>query len=108
MKITIGGKEVDLAKALPIIMDDLCKLKKVGVNYPSGFDPRDPDQSVAFVLHFCQKLVPEVSEQDVKAMTLDDSINSVNFMVTTKEAIDRPTSGPSTSSDGTTVGDPTT
>src|SRR3990167_9636526 len=103
MKITVGGKEVDLAKALPITLGDLRRLKEKGVNYPSDFDPRNPDHVVIFVLHFCQKVVPESETDVVEALSINDSIEAVNYLVTAKEALDRPTFGSSTSSDGTTV-----
>jgi hypothetical protein len=108
MKIKVGGtvdgKEVDLEKALPITIGDLRKLKKLGVSYPNTFDARDPDQAAAFILYFCQKVVPEITSEEVDLMDISDSLDVMNFIVRTKEGIDRPTSTASTALPITTDG----
>ena len=106
MKITLNGKEVDLDKALPITMGDLRQLKKLGINYPSTFDARDPDHVILFLNHFCKKVAPEVTEGDVESMSLEEALTAMHSLMKTKEVIDRPISGESTASPTTTAGAP--
>ena len=107
MKITVGGREIDLEKALPIVVGDLRKLKKLGVNYPSAFDPRDPDHQALFLYHFCQKVDPAVTEAEIDLLSLEEVINAVYSLVHKKEGdevLDIPTSGGSTTSPTTMDG----
>ena len=108
MKITAGGKEIDLEKAFPFTLGDLRKLKKLGVSYPLDFNPRDPEQTAIFVFYFCKKVVPEITEEEIDALLPEVAIDAVHFLVLKKEVVlDRPTSGASTDLPGTTAGDQT-
>jgi len=110
MKITVKGKEIDLEKALPIVVGDLRKLKKLGVHYPDNFDPRDIDQVVVFLFYFLKKVDSSVTEEEVDSLLLDEVQAPVLFLVSGgkkgEDNLDRPISGESTTLPITTDGVP--
>lgn len=104
MKITVSGKEVDLAQALPMTVGDMRKLKKVGVDYPGNFNTRDPDHVVLFIHYFCNKTGQELTEDEVDTLTLKEAMAVLHFLLSIPSPVDRPTSGASIDLPTTTAG----
>lgn len=71
MKIKLGEKEIDLKLALPIVLGDVRKLKKVhGVNL-KDLGSMDADTIAKIVLVLSQKIDPTVTEAEVDMLPME-------------------------------------
>lgn len=86
----INGKQVDLAKALPVTIGDLRELKKTGIEINNAEVMRDPDNLAAFLLHMTRKVDESVTEEDINSISIDRLTEMVNVLVP-EDQIDRPT-----------------
>lgn len=65
MEYVVGGKQVDLTRALPITLGDLVVMEAKGFRQ----DTKEPLKAlVAFVVYAVQKANPAVTEEEVRAL----------------------------------------
>lgn len=89
--ITVNGKPIDISKAMPIKVGDLRKLQQHGVDLTaiqrqatSGEIP-DMESTSKLVLHFCSKCNPDVTEDDVDELTVDELGEVVSALFSSEE-----------------------
>ena len=90
MKITLGEKEYDLAKALPITLGDVRRLKHVHGIQLSDLASMDLDIVAKVFLMLCQKIDPDITEDMVDAIPLLQ-MNKVSQFLSEAVIPDRPT-----------------
>lgn len=102
MLVTLNGRQVDLDKALPIVMRDVRALARRGVDLERVSSGKDPIEGpFAIALYLLQKADPSVSEAELEALRPEEFgklwADLEQAALHTEEA-DRPLSRPSTSS----------
>lgn len=92
MKITLGEKEYDLGKALPVTLGDIRRLKKDHGVALTDLASMDLDVVAKVLLMLCQKIDPAITEALVDGVPL---MLMGEVMVFLSQAVmpDRPTSG---------------
>lgn len=102
MKINIGGREVDLAKAFPLTIGDLKGMERDG--YMTGGETvLGITETAGIVFHLARKADAEVTMEQVDKIELSEFGRLGEFLAKALEGIggettDRPTSTPSTPS----------
>lgn len=66
----VNGKDVDLAKALPLTIGDLKVLKKNGCDLIRKGTALELEDLSTLFLHICRKSDPEITEQDIDTVPL--------------------------------------
>lgn len=72
MKVAVNGKQVDLAKALPLLTRDLRALSRRGISVDRTLEERDVEGLFQMAVYVLQKAEPSVTEEDVDALTTDE------------------------------------
>lgn len=101
LKLTLNGKEVDLAKSWPLTIGDMKAFKKLGLVTKKGdIDTEDIEDFEKMIGHLCRKVNPEINGADVEQITVPEmgKISDWIEAVTKESGLDRPTSTPSASS----------
>ena len=101
LKLTLNGKEVDLAKSWPLTIGDMKAFKKMGLITKKGdIDTADIEDFEKMIGYLCHKVNPKIEGKDVEQITVIEMSKISDWIeAVTKEAgLDRPTSTASTSS----------
>ena len=70
MKLTIGGKDVDLSRAFPVTLGDLRALTRDGVLNKKGELDAGPEEIAKMILHFTHKVNAAVTEDDINNLDM--------------------------------------
>ena len=92
MKITLGEKEYDLEKSLPITLGDIRRLKSVHGIRLEDLASMDADIVAKVLLMLCQKVDPAITEEMVDGVPLERIGDVANFL-SRATVPDRPTLG---------------
>ena len=92
MKITLGEKEYDLEKSLPVTLGDIRKLKNAHGIKLSDLASMDADVVAKVLLMLCQKVDAAITEEMIDGLPLTD-IDKVAAFLSRATVPDRPTSG---------------
>ena len=69
--LQIGGKNVDLKDAFPLVFGDFRKLGKLGlIDKDSNVKAADPDAIAKLLLHLVNKVDPQISEDQLDSVPL--------------------------------------
>ena len=72
MILRMGDKEVDLARAFPLILGDIMSLEELGVMDEKGnMDTSSPTKFGKLLLHLAQKVDETTTLDDIKKIDLD-------------------------------------
>jgi hypothetical protein len=107
MQLSVNGKDVDLSKALPAKVGLFKAAARAGVNLIK-LENGDFLSVMGFALAVMQKANPEITEADFDELPQTEIVKVVDYIKKAQQVVDRPTSGPSTSSTTTTAGGPET
>ncbi len=101
LKLTLNGKEVDLARSWPLTIRDMKAFKQMGLISKKGdIDTGDIENFEKMIGYLCKKVNPKIDGKDVEQITIIEmgKINDWIEAVTKEAGLDRPTSTPSPSS----------
>lgn len=99
MTVKIGTHDVDLTKALPIVLRDIKALSAKGVDLLK-MQELNADQLITFVHHIAAKAKPDITEDDV----LDTPLQVIQEVATFVQEVDKDFLASSTASVESTAG----
>ena len=89
--VKLGGKDVDLARAMPPTIGDLKKLKRDFGFTEELLAKGDMTAAAAFLLVLLQKLDGTLTEAQLDALPLREAESAFRFIARESQVIDRPT-----------------
>ncbi len=96
MKITVNSKDVEVEKALPLQLGDLRRLKRE-FDFILGVDNNNVEKQFGFYLVILQKANPDITPEDVDALTIAQMTAISTAVTDASKAADVPFSASSTS-----------
>ena len=99
MMVTLNGRSLDLARALPLTLGDWRALQRRGITAKGLAAGADAESLAGLLYHVLHKADPEVTEAHVDALPMRDPVvKAVLEALAEAEAPDRPFSSTSTPS----------
>ena len=93
MKITLGEKEYDLEKSLPVTLGDIRRLKsEYGVQL-ADLSSMDLDVVAKVLLMLCRKVDKDITEAMVDELPIEKVGEVASFLSRAVVPVDRPTLG---------------
>lgn len=90
MSIKIGGREVDIKKAIPLTIRDWKQLKERNINLRDLSNP-DVDTLSGFLLYLVQKVDPGATQEEVDALAIDEVTLAMKDIFPEEDNSNRPT-----------------
>lgn len=90
MSIKVGGREVDIKKAIPLTIRDWKQLKERNINLRDLSNP-DVDTLSGFLLYLVQKVDPAATQEEVDALAIDEVTLAMKDIFPEEDNSNRPT-----------------